>query len=156
MWSAGLPTWFRGDAAVGVSSGGQSDAAAEAWGGGESGVGGIGPKEDEGGGLRVGGEVTVSSVRVILWDLGGGGTPGGGGGRGIPGCHRVVDGSRECAGDAELMAPVDAARRDPGGRTLTGTGSASSWRVCSTTLLGIGGTGGIGSLFAGDILGFSE
>lgn len=119
-------------------------------------MGGTGPKEDEGGGLRVGGEVTVSSVRVILWDLGGGGRPGGGGGKGIPGCHRVVDESRECAGDAELMAPVDAARRDPGGKTFTGTGSMGSERTGSTALLGMGGTGGIGSLFeAGDILGFS-
>lgn len=55
------------------------------------------------------------------------------------------------------MAPVDAARRDPGGKTLTGTGSTPSGRVGSTALLGIGGTGGIGSLFeAGDIRGFSE
>lgn len=104
----------------------------------------------------MGGDVTVASVRVILCDLGGGGRPGGGGGKGIPGCHRVVDGSRECAGDAVLMAPVDAARRDPGGRTLAGTSSTGSRRAGSSALLGMGGTGGICSLFeAGDILGVS-
>lgn len=64
-WSVGPSKRFRGDGAVGVSSG-QFDAAADAWIGGESGVGGTGPKEDEGSGRRVGGEGIVSGARVIL------------------------------------------------------------------------------------------
>ena len=38
------------------------------------------------GGLRVGGDVTLSVDRLILWDLVVGGGPGGGGGRGHSRC----------------------------------------------------------------------
>ena len=81
----------------------------------------MGPK-DEAIGRRVGGEWYPS--RVILWDreeLGGG--PGGGGGRGIPGFHWTGD-VRDCAGvELSPIAPVDAARRDAGGRDAkTGAG----------------------------------
>jgi hypothetical protein len=124
----------------------------------ESGVGGTVSNEDVGKGLRVGEVIDVmpSIVRVILCDLGGGGGPGGGGGKGMPGCHLVVDGSRECAGEFVLIAPVEAARREPGGCMLIGGGCSSAGRIGSIVRLGMGGTGGTGSLFTGgDILGFS-
>ena len=87
-----------------------------------AGVGGIGPSEEDPceneaaiwGGLRVGGDVTLSVDRLILWDLVVGGGPGGGGGRGIPGAHLDVDNPRDREDDGVLIAPVDAARRGSG------------------------------------------
>lgn len=82
-----------------------------------AGVGGTGPKEDIGPGLRVGGETTRSVDRLILCDLDdGGGGPGGGGGNGMPGSHLDVDEPRERDDDGVLIAPVDAALREAGGR----------------------------------------
>lgn len=56
------------------------------------------------------------AVRLILWDLDAGGNPGGGGGKGMPGSHLDVDEVRDREDDGVLIAPVDAARRDEGGR----------------------------------------
>lgn len=82
-----------------------------------AGVGGTGPSDDIGPGLLVGGETTRSVDRLILCDReDGGGGPGGGGGSGIPGSHLDVDEPRERDDEGVLMAPVDAALREAGGR----------------------------------------
>jgi len=53
----------------------------------------------------------------MLCDLeDGGGGPGGGGGSGIPGSHLDVDEPRERDEEGVLIAPVDAALREAGGR----------------------------------------
>lgn len=80
-----------------------------------AGVGGTGPSVDIGGGRRVGGEVSRSDDRVMLWDLDCGGGPGGGGGNGIPGSHLAVEELLECEDEGVLMAPVDTALREAGG-----------------------------------------
>ncbi len=83
-----------------------------------AGVGGTGPSDDIGPGLRDGGDASLLSLdRFMLCDLGcgGGGGPGGGGGSGIPGSHLVVEDAREWV-DGVLMAPVEAALLEAGGR----------------------------------------
>lgn len=92
-----------------------------------AGVGGTGPNVDIGPGLLVGGETTRSVDRVMLCDLdAGGGGPGGGGGSGIPGSHLVVDEPRERDDEGVLIAPVDAALREAGGRDSVACDPSSS------------------------------
>ena len=92
-----------------------------------TGVGGTGPNDDIGPGLRVGGDNTRSAVRVMLCDLDcGGGGPGGGGGSGIPGSHLDDDEPCERDDDGVLIAPVDAALLEAGGL------DSSGW-ICSST-----------------------
>lgn len=79
-----------------------------------AGVGGTGPSVEMGG-RRVGGDTTLSDVRVMLWDRGAGGGPGGGGGRGIPGSHLATDDDRDLAEDGVLVAPAETALREAGG-----------------------------------------
>ena len=74
----------------------------------------------------MGGETRRSVVRVILWDLDCGGGPGGGGGSGIPGSHRVEDDPRERDDEGVLIAPVEAALREAGGRDSSFDGPSSS------------------------------
>jgi hypothetical protein len=45
-----------------------------------------------------------------------GGGPGGGGGSGIPGSHLTCEDPREREDEGVLIAPVDAALREAGGR----------------------------------------
>lgn len=78
-------------------------------------------------GLLVGGETIRSVERDMLCDLDdGGGGPGGGGGSGIPGAHLVVDDPRDLEDDGVLIAPVEAARREAGGRDSANCASSSS------------------------------
>lgn len=91
-----------------------------------AGVGGIGPNVDIWPGRRVGGDTTRSADRVMLCDLDAGGGPGGGGGNGIPGSHLVEDELRERDDEGVLIAPVDAALREAGGRESACCDPASS------------------------------
>ena len=89
-----------------------------------AGVGGTGPRTvtPAGGGRRVGGAMAGSpglatpGALLVLADreLEGGG-PGGGGGKGKPDSQRTCDEDRERVAEVGVvMAPVEAARRDPG------------------------------------------
>lgn len=82
-----------------------------------AGVGGTGPSAlNSALGRLVGGDTIGSVERDILCDLDDGGGPGGGPGSCMPGVHLDVEDPRERDVDGVLMAPVDAALRDAGGR----------------------------------------
>lgn len=105
-----------------------------------AGVGGTGPRVDIDifWGRRVGGEVMGSGARLMLCDLeeACGGGPGGGGGRGIPGSHLVVEDPRDRDVEGVLIAPVDAALLEAGGlAVITGSsGIARSTAVCAISI----------------------
>lgn len=99
-----------------------------------AGVGGTGPREETANeaelpGRRVGGDVmrSVDEERLALCDLDCGGGIGGGGGNGMPGSHLGRDAEEALERELEgvSIAPVDAARRDAGGRDSK---ALSSWR----------------------------
>ena len=86
----------------------------------------------------------------MLCDLDWGGGPGGGGGSGIPGSHLVDDEPRERDDDV-LIAPVEAALREAGGRESPDAACSSS-RGAGSTETGNGrrGAGTCSLLISGD------
>jgi hypothetical protein len=74
----------------------------------------------------------------MLCDLGCGGGPGGGGGSGIPGSQRVDDDPREREDEGVLIAPVEAALREAGGRESAFDGWSSSEEDGASTEIGTG------------------
>lgn len=69
----------------------------------------------------------------MLCDLDCGGKPGGGGGKGIPGSHLVVDDPREREDDGVLAAPADTALREAGG-LVSYCVPSSSGEIISTVI----------------------
>ncbi len=93
----------------------------------------------------------------MLCDLdAGGGGPGGGGGSGIPGSHLVVDEPRDRDDEGVLIAPVDAALREAGGRDSVGWDTSSSDEGASIEIgTGRRGLGAWSLLISGESLGAS-
>lgn len=129
-----------------------------AWDSQSAGVGGTGPKVEPlllGGGRLVGGDAIGSLDLLMSWTLcdrdAAGGGPGGGGGRGIPGSHLVWEADRDLAEVGVSIAPVDTARRAPGGPwdelepVRCGVGCTIGIWIWGAAGLGTEGTGGTDS-----------
>ncbi len=105
-----------------------------------AGVGGTGPSV-VGRGRRVGGDVIGSLPPLLVRDMlcdraPAGGGPGGGGGMGMPGSHGTCGPVRDLAEVGVSMAPMEAARRDPGatldaesGSDVIGAGRGGIWSL---------------------------